>query len=110
MSTAKLKLKKGDRVLILTGKDRGRKSKIMRVLPRENRVVVEGVNMVKKHARPTREMMQGGIIDQEAPIHVSNVQLICGNCGKPTRTGIRVLANGRRVRECRKCQETIDRG
>lgn len=109
MSAPKMSIKKGDRVLILTGKDRGKKGKVMRVLPKDSRVVVEGVNMVKKHTRPTREMMQGGIIDQEAPIHISNVMLICSHCGKPSRTGVKVLDDGRRLRQCRSCGETVDR-
>jgi len=105
----KLSIRKGDRVLVLSGKDRGKKSKVLRVLPRERRVVVEDVNMVKKHTRPTREMMQGGIIDQEAPIHMSNVMLICRHCGQPSRTGTKILEGNRRVRFCKKCQEIVDR-
>ncbi len=109
MTEPKLSIRKGDRVLVLSGKDRGKKSKVLRVLPRERRVVVEDVNMVKKHTRPTREMMQGGIIDQEAPIHVSNVMLICRQCGQPSRTGTKILEGNRRVRFCKKCQEIVDR-
>lgn len=109
MSAPKMSIKKGDRVLVLSGKDRGKKSKVLRVLPQERRVVVEDVNMVKKHTRPTREMMQGGIIDQEAPIHVSNVMLICSQCGEPSRTGIRILEGNQRVRVCKKCREIVDR-
>ncbi len=109
MTEPKLSIRKGDRVLVLSGKDRGKKSKVLRVLPRERRVVVEDVNMVKKHTRPTREMMQGGIIDQEAPIHVSNVMLICRHCGQPSRTGTKILEGNRRVRLCKKCQEIVDR-
>lgn len=109
MTEPKLSIRKGDRVLVLSGKDRGKKSKVLRVLPRERRVVVEDVNMVKKHTRPTREMMQGGIIDQEAPIHMSNVMLICRHCGQPSRTGTKILEGNRRVRFCKKCQEIVDR-
>ncbi len=109
MSVPKLSIRKGDRVLVLSGKDRGKKGKVMRVIPEKERVVVEGVNMIKKHSRPTRERMQGGIIDQEAPLHVSNVMLICSHCGEPTRTGVKVLENRRRVRNCRKCGELLDR-
>jgi len=105
----KVHVRKGDTVLVIAGKDRGKRGKILRVLPEQQRVVVEGVNMIKKHVRPTREMMQGGIIDQEAPIHASNVALICTKCGQPTRYGKRVLEDGRKVRWCKKCGEDIDR-
>lgn len=81
----------------------------MRVIPQEQRVIIEGINMIKKHVKPTQQMMQGGIIDQEGPIHASNVALVCPKCGEPTRYEIRILDNGRRVRCCKKCGEDIDR-
>ncbi len=104
----KLHVKSGDRVKIIAGDDKGKTGRVIRTLPREGRVVVEGVNVVKRHTRPTREMMQGGIIDKEAPIDVSNVALICPRCGEPARTGRMRLEDGRWVRQCKKCEEVID--
>jgi len=98
-----VKLKKGDRVRVIAGKDLGKDGVIMRVLPAKNKVIVEGINMAKRHQRPTRATMQGGIIDKDMPIHASNVALICGSCGA-TRTGYRLVEGGKKVRICRKCQ------
>jgi large subunit ribosomal protein L24 len=98
-----VKLKKGDRVRVIAGKDIGETGVIMRVLPDRDRVIVEGVNVAKKHQRPTRATMQAGIIDKDMPIHVSNVALVCGSCG-PTRIGYRFDASGRKTRVCRKCK------
>ena len=98
-----MKLKKGDRVKVIAGKDLGKDGVIMRVLPEKDKVIVEGVNIAKKHQRPTRATMQGGIIDKDMPIHVSNVALICGSCGA-TRIGYRIDEAGKKVRVCRKCQ------
>ena len=109
MSQPKINIKAGDRVLVIVGKDKGRRGEVLRALPGEQRVIVEGINVVKKHQRATREMMQGGIIEQPAPIHVSNVKLICRACGEPSRTGKRVLSSGRKVRYCKNCDENIDR-
>jgi large subunit ribosomal protein L24 len=96
-----MKLKKGDRVRVLTGKDRGDEGEVMRVLPKENKVIVEGVNVAKKHQRALRATMQAGIIDKDMPIPVSNVALICSSCG-PTRVGYK-FEGGRKIRVCRKC-------
>jgi len=100
---AGLKIRKGDRVRVLSGKDRGKEGEVMRALPRERKVIVDGVNVARKHQRPTRTMQQGGIIDKDMPIHVSNVALICPSCGKPTRVGYRVDPSGTKVRTCKKC-------
>jgi len=97
-----MKLKKGDEVEVLAGKDLGRRGTISRVIPQRERVIVDGINLVKKHQKPTRATMQGGIIDKEMPIHVSNVALVCKSCG-PTRVGFRFAENGAKVRICRKC-------
>ncbi len=96
-----MKLKKGDRVRVISGKDRGREGEIMRVLPSENKVIVEGVNVAKKHQRALRATMQAGIIDKDMPIPVPNVALICGTCG-PTRVGYK-FEGDRKIRVCRKC-------
>lgn len=101
-------VKKGDTVMVTTGKDAGKKGKILRVLPRENRVVVEGVNKVKKHQKPSRSLPQGGILKIEAPLNASNVMLICNRCNTPTRVGKKVMENNEKVRTCKKCGETID--
>jgi large subunit ribosomal protein L24 len=97
-----MKLKKGDRVRVLTGKDRGDEGEIMRVFPKEGKVIVEGVNVAKKHQRALRATMQAGIIDKDMPLPVSNVALICPSCG-PTRVGYRFDDQNKKVRICRKC-------
>jgi large subunit ribosomal protein L24 len=102
-----MKLRKGDRVRVIAGKDLGREGVIMRVLPEKNRVIVEGVNVAKKHQRPQRATMQAGIIDKDMPLDASNVALVCGSCGGPTRIGYRFDANGQKVRVCAKCRGDI---
>lgn len=97
-----MKVKKGDRVEVLAGKDIGKRGEITRVLPAADRVIVDGANRAKKHQKATRATMQGGIIDKEMPIHVSNVGLVCSSCDRPVRVGYRV-ADGSKVRICRKC-------
>lgn len=104
----KLHVKKDDTVIVITGKDKGKKGRVIAAYPRENRVLVEGVNMVKKHARPSQANPQGGILNQEAPIHVSNVMLIDPKSGQPTRIGYKVLDNGKKVRIAKKSGEVID--
>lgn len=103
-----MKIRKNDTAIIIAGKDRGKKGKVRRALPKEDRVIVEGLNMIKRHSRARRAARQAGIIELEAPIHVSNVMLLCNKCGKPTRVGFRFLDDGRKVRICRSCQEVID--
>jgi large subunit ribosomal protein L24 len=105
---AKLKIKKGDRVIVLTGRDKGRQGEVLRVIPAEARVVVQGVNVVKRHQRPT-QTSPGGIIEQEAPIHVSNVAHIDPKSDKPTRVGYRIEEGGRKIRIARRSGEAIDR-
>jgi large subunit ribosomal protein L24 len=97
------KLKKGDRVVVLSGKDRGKDGTIMRVLPDKGKLIVEGVNVAKKHQRPTRATMQGGIIDKDMPLNASNVALWCNSCKRGVRVGFRFDAAGKKVRICRKC-------
>ena len=103
----KVHVRKGDTVVVITGKYAGRKGKVLAVEPEKSRVIVEGVNIVKRHTRPTRQLSQGGIVEKEAPIHSSNVMLWCGRCERPNRVGRRVLENGRKVRYCKKCGEAI---
>jgi large subunit ribosomal protein L24 len=97
-----VRLKKGDRVRVLSGKDRGKEGEIMRALPAERKVIVEGVNVVKRHTRPTRAARQAGIIDKNMPMPVSSVAIVCSQCG-PTRVGYRFDDRGTKVRVCRKC-------
>ena len=107
---AGLFVKKGDTVFVRSGKDRGVKGKVLLTMPAVNRVLVEGVNRVKKHTKVTttqRGAQTGGIVTQEAPVHVSNVQIVCPNCSKPTRVGHRKDDEGRSVRTCRKCSADL---
>ena len=98
-----LKIKNGDRVRVLTGKDRGKTGNVTRVLPTAGKVIVDGINVAKKHQKATRATMQGGIIDKDMPLPVANVALLCAACGKPTRVGYKVDADGTKVRVCKKC-------
>jgi len=105
----KVHVRKGDTVIVLSGKDAGKRGKVVRTVPAEGKVVVEGVNMIKKHMRPTQKVMQGGIVNQEAPLPGAKVMLVCSRCGKPVRPVNKVLADGRAVRACRKCGEVLDK-
>ena len=103
-----MKIRKNDAVIVIAGKDRGKRGKVRLVLPGKDRVIVEGLNMIKRHSRARKAARQAGIIELEAPIHVSNVMLLCDKCGKPTRVSFRFLADGKRARICNSCQEVID--
>ena len=103
-----MKIRKNDTVLVITGKDRGKKGKVRFAYPKEERVLVEGINFIKRHTRARRQARQAGIIEREAPIQVSNVMLLCSRCNHPVRVGFRVLEDGRKVRICRSCREVID--
>lgn len=104
-----MRIKKGDTVEVISGKDLGKQGKVLKVDPKKDRVIVEGVNIVHRHMRPTQDMPQGGIIENEAPVHVSNVQLVCPRCGERTRVGVDYLDDGSKVRVCKKCGEDIDK-
>jgi len=101
-------IKKDDTVIVLSGKDKGKKGKVIRTMPKEGRVVVEKINVVKRHQRPTRDF-QGGIIEKPLPVPRSKVMLLCPRCSKPTRIGIKLIEDGKRVRACKKCKEIIDK-
>lgn len=103
-----MNIRKDDTVLVLSGKYKGKKGKVIRALPAENRVVVQGVNLRKRHRKPTKDLPQGGIVEAEGPIHRSNILLVCPKCSRPART--RVRADGdKKVRVCAKCGEAIDK-
>ncbi len=103
-----MKIRKDDTVLVIAGKDRGKKGKVRFAYPRKERVMVEGINFIKRHTRAIRQVRQAGIIEREAPVHVSNVMLLCSKCNHPTRIGVRFLEDGKKVRICRVCHEVID--
>lgn len=104
-----MRIKKGDTVEVISGKDRGKRGKVLKVEPKTNRVIVENVNIIHRHMRPTQDMPQGGIIKNEGPIHISNVQPVCPSCDEKTRVGIGYLDDGKKVRICKKCGEDIDK-
>ena len=101
-------VRRGDLVGVITGRERGKRGKVLRVLSEKGRVVVEHVNMIKRHQRPTQKLRQGGIIEREGPLAVSNVLPICPRCDKPTRVAHSTLEDGRRVRVCKHCGEQIE--
>ncbi len=103
-----MKIMKNDTVQVMAGKDRGKRGKVRFAYPKKNRVLVEGINFIKKHSRARGQVKQAGIIDLEAPIDVSDVMLLCEKCNRPTRVGFTFLEDGRKVRICRKCKEVID--
>jgi len=103
-------VRKGDTVVVVAGKERGKRGRVLRVIPEKSRVVVERINMIKKHQRPTQKLRQGGIIEREGSIHLSNVMLVDPTSDKPTRIGMRALTEGRKVRVAKKSGELIDRG
>jgi large subunit ribosomal protein L24 len=103
-----MKIRKDDNVLVIAGKDKGKKGKVRFAYPEKQQVLVEGVNFIKKHSRAKGAARQAGIIDLEAPIPVSNVMLLCNKCSKPSRVGFEKLEDGRRVRTCHSCHEVID--
>ena len=102
-------VRKGDTVVVVAGKERGKRGRVLRVIPERGRVVVERINMIKRHQRPTQKLRQGGIIEREGAIHLSNVMLVDPTSGKPTRIGMRALADGKKVRVARKSGEIIDK-
>lgn len=104
----KLNIRRDDIVKVLTGKEAGKTGKVLKVLPKKNRVVVEKLNMMKRHQRAGAHSRQGGIIEKEGPIHISNLVVVCPKCTDPSRMGRKVLEDGSRVRFCKKCHEVVD--
>jgi large subunit ribosomal protein L24 len=106
----RIRLRKNDQVEVLSGKDAGKRGKVLQVLPEKGRVLVQGVNFIKRHTRPNpQRTIKGGVAEREAPLHVSNLMVVCAECGKRTRIGSSQLEDGRRTRICRKCKGTLDR-
>jgi large subunit ribosomal protein L24 len=103
-----MKIQKNDNVLIIAGKDRGKKGKVRKAMPDKDKVIVEGFNMIKRHSKTKGKTRQAGIIELEAPINVSNVMIICNKCNKPARVGYRALEDGKKARYCHSCSEIID--
>ena len=103
----KLHVRKDDTVVVVSGKDKGKQGKVLRALPKEGKVVVEGVNVVARHTKPKGQGDPGGIIRSEAPIYASKVMLVCEKCNKATRISYKILPDGKKVRVCKKCGETI---
>ncbi|MBI4115951.1 MAG: 50S ribosomal protein L24 [Candidatus Omnitrophica bacterium] len=104
-----MKLRKNDMVAVMSGKDRGKKGKILQVLSEKTRVLIEGINYRKVHKRPTRDNPKGGIVQMETPLAISNVMLVCPRCGKTARVGHTLLADGTKQRICKKCKEILEK-
>jgi large subunit ribosomal protein L24 len=103
-----LGIKKNDTVLVMSGREKGKKGRVISVYPSKDKLLIEKINIIKRHMKPSKKYTQGGIIEKEAPLHISNVMLICPKCGKPTRIGNTVLSDGKKVRTCKKCREVIE--
>ncbi len=110
MAEVQTRIRRNDNVVVTTGKDRGKRGRVLKVLRDKNRLVVEGVNFINRHTKPNpQKNVKGGVVKREAPLHASNVQLVCPECGAQTRVGHKLLGDGRKVRICRKCQGVVDR-
>jgi large subunit ribosomal protein L24 len=110
MSRLASPIRKNDNVLVITGKDRGKRGCVLKVHPDKNRLIVEGVNVIKRHTKPNPQRnIKGGIVEREATVHASNVQLVCPECNAQTRVGHKILGDGRKVRICRKCEGVVDK-
>ena len=105
---AKLHIKKNDQVKVIAGKEKGKTGKILTVMPKKGCVIIQKVNFVKRHTRPSGQARQGGILEKEAPIHISNVMVVCNKCNSPVRVGQKALEDGKKARYCKKCGELLD--
>jgi large subunit ribosomal protein L24 len=105
-----LQVRRNDNVVVLTGKNKGQKGRVLRVFPAEGRVIVEGVNFMRKHTRANqRKNIKGGILEKEAPVNASNLMVLCGECGRPSRVGYRIFDDGKKVRACHRCDGVLDK-
>lgn len=103
-----LSIKKNDTVIVIAGSEKGKKGRVLSIYPSKGRLLIEKINMIRKHMKPSRKYAQGGIIEKEAPLHISNIMLICPKCNKPTRISNASLEAGKKVRMCKKCREVMD--
>ncbi len=110
MELGKFHIRKNDIVRVIAGKEKGKSGKVLRIFNKKDRVLVEKINFIKRHSRPSGKTRQGGIIQKEAPIHISNVLLVCPKCNQATRTGVQILGDGKKNLVCKKCGELIERG
>ncbi|NQT95162.1 MAG: 50S ribosomal protein L24 [Candidatus Omnitrophica bacterium] len=102
-----MKIKKNDNIKVLSGRDKGKTGKVLKIFPGKHKAIVEGVNFLKRHAKKTQNNPKGGIVQKESPINISSLAVICTRCNKPTRIGVSILSDGSKARHCRKCKETI---
>ena len=102
-----MQIRKNDSVMVISGRERGKTGKVLRVLPKEEAVVIERVNMVKRHSRPRGPQQPGGIVEKEASVRVANIMMMCDKCNAPVRVGRKILADGKRIRICRRCGEAL---
>jgi large subunit ribosomal protein L24 len=109
MAVSRFHIKKNDLVMVTQGREKGKSGRVLKVLPEKERVLIEKINFVKRHSRPHGQQRRGGIIEKEAPLHISNVMLLCEKCNKPVRIGHRVLEGNKKARVCRKCGEIFDK-
>jgi|SRR5579863_650889 len=109
MSAGKVQLRKGDLVEVIAGKERGKQGKVLRINREAERLFIEKLNIVKRHTRPTQSNPKGGIVEKEGGIHLSNVMVVCSNCAKAARVGIKILPDGRKLRYCKRCKEVLDK-
>jgi large subunit ribosomal protein L24 len=103
-----MQIKKNDNVLVTSGKEKGKRGRVIAVYPRENRILIEKLNMIKRHTRPNQQLRQGGIVEKESPISAANVRLICAKCDKPTSIARKAQGDGNRVRVCKACDATLE--
>ena len=103
-----LGIKKNDTVILISGDEKGKSGRVLSILPSKDRVIIERLNMIKRHMKPSKQYAQGGIIEKEAPVYMSKVMLVCPKCSKPTRIGNTILENGKKIRSCKKCGEVVE--
>jgi len=104
-----LGIKKDDKVMVISGKEKGKAGRVLSVEPKKERVIIEKINIIKRHMKPSRKYSQGGIIEKEGPVHISNVMLVCPRCQRPTKISKQIMEDRRKLRTCKKCKEVIDR-
>jgi large subunit ribosomal protein L24 len=109
MIAPKLHIKKNDLVMVVTGREKGKSGRVLKVIPEKGKLIIEKINFIKRHTRPHGQQRQGGILEKEAPLHASNVMILCEKCNKPVRTGHRIVEGDKKARVCKKCGEIFDK-